>query len=43
MSPGQQQGSLARKNIIFVGFFTEPEKQILREKINSNQFDEENY
>jgi hypothetical protein len=40
-SLGQQQGSLARKNVNFVGYFTEKEKQLLRDKINANQFDEE--
>jgi hypothetical protein len=40
-SPGQQQGSLARKNVIFVVYFTEKEKETLREKINNNQFDED--
>jgi hypothetical protein len=34
---------LARKNVIFEGYFTEKEKKTLREKINNNQFDEDNF
>jgi hypothetical protein len=42
-TPEQQQGSLARKNLIFEGYFTDEEKKILREKINNNQFDDDNF
>jgi hypothetical protein len=33
-TPEQQQGSLARKNVIFEGYFTEEEKKILKQQIN---------
>jgi hypothetical protein len=42
-TPEQQQGILARKNIIFEGYFTNEEKKKLKEKINKNQFDNEKF
>jgi hypothetical protein len=42
-TPEHQQGSLTRKNVIFVGYFTEEEKKTLKEKINNNQFDDDNF
>jgi hypothetical protein len=34
---------LARKNVIFEGYFTEEEKKTLRQMINKNQFDEKTF
>jgi hypothetical protein len=42
-TPEQQQGSLARKNIVFEGNFIEEEKQFIKRKIYLNQFENKNY
>jgi hypothetical protein len=38
----QQQGSLTRENIIFQGSFCEEEREMIKKKIYSNQFEVDN-
>jgi hypothetical protein len=40
---GQQQGVLAKKNIIFEGKFHDEEKQIIKRKNYSNQLEDKHY